>query len=147
LATFAIIYLAPILKDRFYFITERFGIREIVASTLSAQILVLPLILYKMGTLSIFALPVNILVLGFIPTVMFLGFLTGIVGFMNTLLALPFAWVSWFLLAYIIKISEIFASIPYSSVHISWFSEIFMVISYIIIFLWVFIKSKKVNED
>jgi competence protein ComEC len=146
LATFAIIYLAPILKDRFYFITENFGIREIVASTLSAQILVLPLILYKMGTLSIFALPVNILVLGFIPTVMFLGFLTGIVGFMNILLALPFAWMSWFLLAYIIKISEIFASIPYSSVHISWFSEIFMVISYIIIFLWVFIKSKKVNE-
>lgn len=147
LATFAIIYLAPILKDRFYFITERFGVREIVASTLSAQILVLPLILYKMGTLSIFALPVNILVLGFIPTVMFLGFLTGMIGFMGFVLSLPFAWVSWFFLTYIIKVSEIFASIPYSSINISWFSETLMILSYILIFSWVFIKSKKINEE
>jgi len=147
LATFAIIYLSPILKNKFYLITDKFNIREIVSSTLSAQILVLPLILYKMGTLSVFALPVNVLVLAFIPTIMLLGFVTGILGFLNLPLSLPFAWVSWFFLSYIIKVSEFFAGLPFSSININWFSLVFMIVSYLFIFSWIFIKTSKIRED
>ena len=47
LATIAIIYVSPVLKTKFSFITEKFGLRDVVASTISAQILVLPLDHYK----------------------------------------------------------------------------------------------------
>jgi len=145
LATVAIIYVSPILKNKFSFITEKFGLRETVSSTISAQILVLPLILNKMGVLSLVALPTNVLVLGIIPATMFFGFITGILGFVWTSIFAPFAWISWLLLAYIVKISTIFANLPFSSININWFSNIIMIICYIIIFTWILIKNKKQN--
>jgi len=144
LATIAIIYVAPILKTKFTFITEKFGLRDIISSTISAQILVLPLILYKMGLLSLVALPANILVLAFIPTTMLFGFITGTLGFIWIPLSLPFAWISWVLLAYIIKVSYFFASLPFSSVNITWFSFSIMAICYIVIAVWVIYQNRKV---
>lgn len=137
LATIAIIYVAPILKNKFTYITEKNGLRDIISSTISAQILVLPLILHKMGLLSLVALPVNVLVLVLIPMTMFFGFITGIFSFIWTPLSLPFAWISWLLLAYIIKVSEIFASLPFSSIDITWFSSGMMFFCYILITVWI----------
>ncbi|MEI8123648.1 MAG: ComEC/Rec2 family competence protein [bacterium] len=145
LATIAIIYVAPILKEKIKFITDKFGLRDIISSTISAQILVLPLLLYKMGIFSFVALPANILILAFISTVMLFGFLTGIIGFVSLIVSLPFAWVSWFLLSYMIKVSEFFASLPFAYVNVSWFSEVFLLLSYIIIVIW-FLRERKVRE-
>ncbi|MFA6340910.1 MAG: ComEC/Rec2 family competence protein [Candidatus Paceibacterota bacterium] len=146
LATIAIIYVSPILKGKFKFITDKFGLRDTVSATISAQILVLPLILHQMGLLSLVALPANILVLAFIPTTMFFGFVTGIIGFISIPLSLPFAWISWLLLSYMVKISELFASLPFSSVNISWFPTFIMAICYILIMIWVFNERKR-NEN
>jgi competence protein ComEC len=142
LATIAIIYVSPIIKEKLKFITERFGLRDIISSTISAQILVLPLLLYKMGIFSFVALPANILILAFISAVMLFGFLTGIIGFVSLIVSLPFAWVSWFLLSYMIKVSEFFASLPFAYVNISWFSEVFLVLSYVLIGVWFFCAKK-----
>jgi len=146
LATIAIIYVAPILKTKFTFITEKFKLREIISTTISAQILVLPLILYKMGLLSLVALPANILVLAFIPATMLFGFITGTLGFLLIPLSLPFAWISWVLLAYIIKVSDFFASLPFSSVNITWFSFSIATICYIVIAVWVIYENKKIKH-
>ncbi len=143
LATVAIIYVAPLLKNKFSFVTEKFGLRDVISSTISAQILVLPLILYKMGLLSLVALPANILVLAFIPATMLFGFITGALGFVWLPLSLPFAWLSWILLAYIINVSKFFANLPFSSVNISWFSFGIMILSYIIIFSWIIYQNRK----
>ena len=137
LATVAIIYVSPILKEKFHFVTEKFKLRETVSSTISAQILVLPLIIYKMGLISFVTLPVNVLVLTLIPTLMLLGFFTGIFGYIWIVLSIPFAWVTWFLLSYIIKVSELFAGLPFSHVEIKFFPVIFLVVSYIIIIFWI----------
>lgn len=142
LATIAIIYVSPILKNKLSVITEKFGLREIVSSSISAQILVLPLILYKMGTLSFVALPANILVLAFIPATMFFGFITGILGFIWLPVSLLFAWITWLLLAYIIKVSEFFVSLPFASVNITWFSSGIMITSYIFITVWVIKENR-----
>ncbi len=144
LATVAIIYVAPILKNKFTFITERFALRDTISSSIAAQILVLPLILYKMGLLSLVALPANILVLAFVPVTMFFGFVTGMIGFIWLPLSLPFAWVSWFLLAYIIKLSGFFAGLPFASLEISWFSSGIMIVSYIFITSWIIFEHKRV---
>ena len=145
LATVAIIYVSPILKNKFGFITEKFGLRDTVSATISAQILVLPLILYEMGTLSLFALPANVLVLAFIPVIILLGFITGMIGFVWLPLALPFAWISWIFLAYIIGVSKFFADLPFSSINISWFSSIFMVATYLILIIWIIRENKKLK--
>ena len=146
LATVAIIYVSPILKEKFHFVIERFKIREMVSSTISAQILVLPLIIYKMGLLSFVLLPVNVLVLTFIPTIMLLGFLTGLFGFVSLFLSIPFAWVTWFLLSYIIKVSEFFAGLPFSHTEINFFPVVFLVVSYVIIILWILYEQNKIKN-
>lgn len=143
LATIAIIYVAPILKSRFAWITERYGLRDIISSTIAAQVLVLPLILYTMGQLSLVALPANILVLAFIPAAMFFGFATGMAGFIWLPLSLPFAWITYVLLAYMIFVAQSLASLPFSSIFISWFSPTLMFLCYAAIAVWIMYERKK----
>ena len=52
----------------------RFKLRDIISVTCAAYVFVLPFILYKMGNLSLVALPANALILPFIPFTMILGF-------------------------------------------------------------------------
>ncbi len=71
LATLALIYLAPYFEQKLSFVPKRFHLQEIVSATLSTQIFVLPLLLYKTGVLSFVSLPANLLILPFIPVTMF----------------------------------------------------------------------------
>jgi len=144
LATIAIIYVSPVLKNKFSFITEKYNLRDTVSSTISAQILVLPLILYKMGMLSLVALPANILVVGFIPATMLFGFVTGMFGYIWFPLSLPFAWISWLLLAYMINISKFFADLPFSTVNVSFFSFVIMIVYYILITILIVCQNMKI---
>lgn len=133
LATLGLIYLSPTVKNKLGFITEKFGLREIFSATISAQIAVLPLLIYKTGMISLVGLPVNFLILPFIPLTMFLGFAVGILGMASSLLSIPFAWASYALLQYELFIVDIFAKLPFSAVNISGFSEVFLILSYIFI--------------
>jgi len=147
IATIAIIFVSPILKERLSFITEKFALRENISATISAQILVLPLILYQMGLLSLVALPANILIVSVIPFLMFFGFFAGFVGFINVFVSLPFAWVSWFVLTYILKVSDLFAGLPFSSIEIKAFSSVTLFFAYFILFLvFLFLKKEKPHK-
>lgn len=121
LATLGIIYLAPIFEKYLQFVPAKLGLRELAVMTLSAQTSVIPWILYKMGDLSLVALPVNLLILAFVPMTMFFGFATGFVGLLGYLVSLPFAWASFALLWYELKVVEIFAGLPFASVHFNYF--------------------------
>ncbi|KKT21571.1 MAG: internalization-related competence protein ComEC/Rec2 protein [Parcubacteria group bacterium GW2011_GWB1_43_8] len=134
LATLGLIYISPIVKNKLVFVTDRFNLREIFSATISAQIAVLPLLVYKTGLVSLVGLPVNFLILPFIPLTMFLGFAVGIFGMISYFLSLPFAWASFILLQYELFIVDIFAKLPFSAVNIAGFSEIFLILSYTVIF-------------
>ena len=119
MATFGLIYVSPIVEEKFSpllsrFIPEKFHIRELALSTLSTQIFLLPLLLYQTGMFSLVALPANLLILGAIPFTMLMGFVTGVLSFISTTLALPFAFVANFLLAYIIAAAKFFSRLPFS---------------------------------
>ncbi|MEK9161495.1 MAG: ComEC/Rec2 family competence protein, partial [Patescibacteria group bacterium] len=144
LATLGLIYLSPIVKNNIGFVTEKLGLREIFSATISAQIAVLPLLIYKTGIVSVVGLPVNFLILPFIPLTMFLGFAVGILGAASYLISIPFAWASYALLQYELFVIDIFSKIPFASVNISGFSEVFLILSYLAIFLlWLFDFQKK----
>lgn len=115
IATVAVIFLAPKLEKYFWWITPKFGLRDVMAVTFSAYIFVLPFILYKMGNLSLVALPANVLVLPFIPITMILGFLTGFTGIFSSFLAVPIGYVSYLFLHYELGVIDFFSNVPFAT--------------------------------
>ena len=144
LATLGLIYVSPVVERRLGFVPKHWGLKEIAIATISTQIFVLPFLLYQTGQFSIVSLPANLLILAFIPATMLFGFLTGIVGFISTILSMPFAFISYALLTYELKIVELFASLPFASVTLSYFPAWLMVLLYIALgaFLWLKTRQK-----
>ncbi len=122
LATLGLILLSSPIERKLAFITEKFGIRGLVASTLATQIFVSPYILYMMGQLSIIGIVVNILVLPIIPMTMLFVFLTGAFGFVSHLASLITAWISHILLSYELFAVRFFAHLPFAYIELPKFS-------------------------
>ncbi|MFN4181432.1 MAG: ComEC/Rec2 family competence protein [Candidatus Paceibacteria bacterium] len=121
MATFAVIYITPRTMKYFYWVPERFGLRDIINVTTTVYVFMLPFILYKMGNLSLVALPANFLILPFIPITMLLGFVTGFVGLVFPILSLVPGYITSVLLGYELLIIEKFASLPFAAITISRF--------------------------
>lgn len=139
LATFGILFITPKvlhLLNRVRFLPIRFGLREVFATTLSATIAVLPLLLYATGILSLVSLPANILILPIIPWTMLLIFIVGMIGFILPTLALPFAYITHLLLHYILSVITFFSSLPFASLTIQSFPLPITIILYVFIFWW-----------
>jgi len=145
LSTLGLIYLAPLFeKIRIFKPTDKKSktdaktkifdvktkISETFAGTLSAQLAVTPLLLYTTGNLSVVALPVNLLILLFIPATMFFGFLTGAAGFLSEILSIPFSWITYGFLAYELWVVKIFSHLPFADVQIPYFPAIAAVLIY-----------------
>jgi len=92
-----------------------------------------------MGQLSLVALPVNLLVLMFVPLTMLFGFLTGMVGFLSIALSLPFAFITYGFLSYELKIVEIFAALPFASVQIESF-PLWLMLGMYGLYAWIIYK-------
>lgn len=145
LATLGIIHGAPLLEKHLKFITKTFGLRGIVSATLATQIFVLPLLLYMMGKFSIVSLPVNLLILPFIPLTMLFGFLAGTAGFISTILSFPFAFIAHLFLWYELKVVEVAAAVPFASIGVFIFPAWLMITVYAVfaIILYLFYTKLK----
>ncbi len=132
LATLALIWLAPHIEKKLSFIAKKWKLREIASATLATQIFVLPLLLYKMGLFSAVSVPVNLLILIFVPATMFFGFAAGIIGMFNALISIPFGWVGYVLTQYEIFIVQFFANLPFASFTIKNFPFWLMLMMYAI---------------
>ncbi len=107
-------------------------LREGVVVTLAAQVLVMPLLLYHFGRLSLASLPANLLVLPAQPAVMFSG---GVALFASLLLpaagrkvAVP----AWLFLTYTLAVIDRLAAVPWASVPLS-LSPLGLVAAYVAI--------------
>ncbi|MEK7596404.1 MAG: ComEC/Rec2 family competence protein [Patescibacteria group bacterium] len=143
-ATLGLIYLAPRLEKHLGFLPKSFGLRGYAAATASAQLAVAPLILYSMGAISLVALPVNILILMFVPATMLFGFLTWLAGLLHYAASLPFAWISWLLLNYELWVVNIFARLSWAE----WLAPNFSAFSAILIYGllgWLVFKPKSLS--
>lgn len=115
IATVAVIFLAPRIEKYFMWVPDVFKLRDIVSVTTAAYIFVLPFILYKMGNLSLVALPANILILPFIPLTMVLGFITGFLGLIWYGFAVPAGFISYLFLHYELSVISFFSSLPFAA--------------------------------
>lgn len=143
LATLGLLLLAPKIEEKIAFVPKGFfDFRGILAATLSTQVFVFPLILYMMGEISIISPVVNILILIFVPFIMFFGLVLVLVSYFSTTLALPIAFVVYIFLAYDLWLVEFFAKLPIAVLQIKSFSFLHMIAVYIF-YLLIFIVWKK----
>ncbi|MFA6301016.1 MAG: ComEC/Rec2 family competence protein [Candidatus Paceibacterota bacterium] len=115
IATVAVIFFAPRIEKYFNWATKKFGLRDIVSVTCAAYIFVFPFILYKMGSFSLVALPANVLILPFVPFTMMLGFVTGFLGLIWYVFAVPFGFISYLFLHYELGVVSFFSHLPFAA--------------------------------
>jgi competence protein ComEC len=117
-ATAGLIWLAPIIETFLSSIKSAFW-KNAVATTLAAQIAVLPLLLYDTGNLSLVAVPANLLVMPVIPLAMGFSALAGFAGMLFGALAplagIAAAFPAYLLNAYILFIAQASAALPLAS--------------------------------
>lgn len=143
LATFAIINCSTLMKELMWFVTDRFQTKQILAETISTQIIVLPYLLYEIGNLSIVAPVSNIIVLPFIPWIMLLTFVVGMIAFVPVI-SLPFAWTLIVVSSFVIYVTHILANIPFGYFQINHFPLWVMMLCYVGLYmLWIWYKNKK----
>jgi len=107
-ATLGMLYLVPILSKHVRRTPEFYGAKEAAVTTTSAQIMVLPLLLFFFGSVSPLSIIVNILVLPLVPLAMLTGFITGLVGLISIRLGVIVGYISWLVTTVQIEIIEFF---------------------------------------
>lgn len=106
LASFGVIIVAPILEKSLHFLPNI--IKENLAVTLGAQLMVTPVIASNFHQLSLVSLITNVLVLWIIPYIMGVGFVFLFLG--STILSGPLN----IMLTYFIYLVQFFASFPFA---------------------------------
>lgn len=112
-AVAGIVYVKPALMGIFRIPhTPGFlGWRENLWTTISAQVAVLPILLFVFGSFSLLSILVNLLVLLFIPVTMAFGFLVAGLSFVSSFLAFPVAWLADLFLRYELGVIHLFSQL------------------------------------
>ncbi|OGM98009.1 MAG: hypothetical protein A2735_02480 [Candidatus Yanofskybacteria bacterium RIFCSPHIGHO2_01_FULL_41_21] len=116
LAVLGLMYIGPILKEKFKRIPEWFGLKEIFLMSISAQIMVAPLLAYIFNTFSLVSILANLFVLPLMPLVMFFGFLTGVGGLIFDSLGRAIGLVVWVIASYQLQVIQWLGSLSFSAV-------------------------------
>ena len=147
LAVMGIIYLDPFFKNLLLYVYKKIGNTEkapenllsIISTTFAAQVFTLPIMIYNFGNISLISPITNLLVLPVVSILMIFGFLSSILGVVSQFLGWIFSILCWFLLAYFIKIIDIFSQ-PWAiktieNIHWIWLFVFYLLIGFIIRFL------------
>ncbi len=147
LATTGIVAFSPFFERYVVKKHRAMGFAEIIFLTLSAQIFVLPVILFNFHQLSLVFLAANILILPIVPLTMLFSFLAAAVGLVWHNLSLIFAWSAFLLLKYEIWIAGSLAEISWASREIKNFGWMWVLLWYVFLFALIFAakKSKRWN--
>ena len=111
LAVLGLLYVYPFLDNKFRKIPELWKLKELTLMTISAQVAVLPLLIYYFHQFSVWSLPTNILILPFIPFAMFLGFMSGVGGMIFLPIGQIVGFLVWSITTYQIEVVKLFAGL------------------------------------
>jgi len=148
LATVGILYCYPFLEKILAWLPNFFDLRETLGITLSAQVLVLPLMIYRFGRLSLIAPLANVLILPLIPYAMLLGFLANLVAIFSDILGKISGLGAFLVLDYVIKIIHLLASVKFAALNLGKISPFFIIGYYLLIMMiYGMIKIKKSRNN
>lgn len=137
---------SPLTENKYLQIIPE-NVRKVLSETLGAQILVLPILIYNFGLVSLVAPLANILVLPLVPATMLMGFLTGIVGLIWLKAGLILADVAWIFLKYILIVVESFSKLSWAAVTIKTAQWWWIPLYYTIIILWIRYNSYQTEKN
>ena len=145
LATAGLIVFTPLIAPRLTFITAKFALREIAATTIATQLTVLPLLLYQNGQLPVYSLFANLLVLAAVPWAMLLSLFAALAGMALGPFSVVIAFPAYALLSYMIGIAQLFAALPFAGLSIPAFSAWWLVPVYALLFWATTILRREVS--
>lgn len=141
LATFGLIIGTPLLESRLIWLKSAF-LRDMVATTIAAQVAVLPLLLYQSGNLSLVSFIANIATMPVIPAAMLLSFVAALIAFPLPALAPVAGFPAFLLLAYVVSVADIGAALPLGHFTIPAFSFAFVLAAYAALW-WCVVRMKR----
>lgn len=144
LATLGLVYLSPFLEKYFLWLPEKFDLRGIGLATISAQLAVLPLLLFSFGKLSLISPLANLLILPVIPLAMLMVFLSALMGFAWLKIGIIIGWFAEIFLNYAIKLAVFLSKIPLATINVK-INQIWLFLLYVIILAAVFWINKKIK--
>lgn len=145
LATFGIIVVAPIFSKAIS--KAPLVLREDLAVTLAAQLMVMPVLAYNFNQISLAGLFANLFVLWSVPIIMISGFAALVIGLISTFLGQIVGLVPGILLTYFIYIVELFSKMPGAVVKINQTNPVMWVGYYMLLGVMVlFIYDKTATE-
>ncbi len=141
-ATLGIIVGTPIVSNWLSKIPSTM-LKEICATTIAAQLFVLPLLLYETGMLSLVAVPANVLALPLVPLAMLLSFVAGVIGLLAPVVAPIAGLPAYLVLALVIKIATVSASLPLAAHTLPQFPFLITVLLYgsLALLVWKYKKT------
>lgn len=143
LAFVGLVYLSsPISNSKLICLLPDF-LKKTLSETLGAQIMVLPILIYYFGQLSVVSPIVNVLILWLVPTAMLLVFLSSFIGLIWLPMGYYFSYITWIFLKYIIIVVESFSGIPWASFLLKLSSPWWLVVFYAPIIFWLIILRRK----
>lgn len=144
LATFGLIYLRPIfgLIPKVKKLMEKSVIAEDLTTTLTAQIMTLPILLVNFGSYSLWSIPVNAIVLWTVPILMIIGGISTIISFIFEPVGRLVLYFSIPFLLYFTKIVEVFGNFS-GEINIENLSFLVIAGYYLIIFAIISYKRNK----
>lgn len=139
-----IVLLGPLLKRSFRHLGRSFS--EIISATIGAQIFTMPILGYYFGRTSPVSLIANLLVLPFVPAIMFISLAVGLLGFLSEWLAVKLGYVLWLLLGYVTQVAQSLGAISLPNKD-SKISPVVLIGSYLLIIEIVFIAKHRYRNE
>lgn len=136
LACLGIIYLKPLINK---------FLPDIIATTISAQFLTLPIMVYNFGMVSLVAPITSILILPIMPEILSFGFLFCIFASVSKFLGWIFYVPTWLLVTYFLKVVDIFSQ-PWMTRNILGISWIWLLFAYAVVGGVIWFLNKKYSK-
>lgn len=147
LAFAGLVYLSPIISNnKIIKIFPKF-FKSTFSDTMSAQIFVLPILIFYFGRASIVSPIVNILILWIIPATMLVVFLAGLGGLIWLAIGNVIGYIAWLFLKYIIIVVETFSKIPWASYEIKINSWWWMPVYFLVLGTLIYRNRALVTQD
>jgi competence protein ComEC len=151
LATMGLVY----MSDSFSFVVSKYfgwvssaSLRELLTTTFSAYVATLPYCMYAFGSVSVYALLANIIVVPFVPVAMLLSFLVVVASSFSETLSLLLGFIDTTLLDVLIGVVRVIESLPFATFVISIsLSVLFLLYVLVGIFLrYIFVSFKNETQ-
>jgi competence protein ComEC len=147
LASLGLVFAAPPIERKVPWLGKHPRIKEVIVATLATQILVLPLLVFQTGSLSLLALPANILVLPLIPAAMLASFAAGVATAVFPPLATTFGFPAWSMLSFVLEVARIGSELPLASIPLPGVSGPVLVVIYLTISFFLYLSWKNGSRE